>query len=1411
MSMELTRPDIGTEGCSSAVVDSGLVQSFGGPSAPSHALLEESGARLDDQTTLALSSFPPASDEPLNQAVLRARGRPRIKPIIYGPKRRRGRPSGSGSKPKHQAKLRQRSPTIPHVSNPIIRDTLIPMPGTHRRGAFLQPVIAAQVVEPTEKDLETEATFSSPLQATYPIIQDEDPNSVIQDDVDASDEETNADGKGIGEDDDCDDIGPEDDGGSREGRKRRPLPGWLLDAFNERVEESKQRDAQGLPPLREKASVSLKSIQSEILSLGSPGVVPFNSLSSMRCVDMDNTFWIIGYRYQCAKCINQQSVTYRSWDSRILDALPPHLAAEFPAHLTHRSAMSKSLFEWMRLCFQNGMGSKQFSDSLRVRHLLSYDNLHLQYLYHLVSLRQGLQHWMDIKYETFLPFDDKSLRGRHGFVPGSEWLHDMYDTYIEGHQHNFNQHMAMLTGEVCAIDHSHKVTKQIARVDGEQVFTALLTVTNEKGEIRICNFVATKSHSQFETALTRMRRSLEQYGHSQPVLFYTDNMADKQFLENSFPSLRNDVIPIEEYSHLQPLVIPSEIRIMPMDTVQSINHAISTILDDVPVDTGEIAVGFDSEWNVELSPQGFVRCAGKTAVIQIAYKSRIYILQVSNMIAQGKLPQQLETFLSHPRDTLRPSQPFVEGVDLAKLAKERHLIKNISKCSLSDLSALVLQKRLTKNTPQRTSQAWENRTLTPEQLDYAAQDAYATLRVYEELITHYSIPTPIPPTVPLLTPVLVFGSDLTNVVAEGQVCLEQLGNIDGIRVAKHHLIVEVLRVHVPGAVITSHQKRSLDGFGTPPFKLVCLRSHLKLYSTPPIHQANQTTAPSYLIPPPSGPSHCYELLIHEHDGTSDGELEGQNEVISLQDSLSTDISGSTMNLAGYSVNSENADTEATTSSRIIGEIDSASSPSEWDYSIRSRVLKDPWHFFHMLYLPATHGLRKQFTQELRDGLFIPHDEDRRRINSWGAVQKPSKTYEELRNSSPSWIRARCRHTIPPPHILHLLVSKLFQTYGPLLDPITKQPLFSASTWKVAKNLLELIRKGFISDPSNIPLYTRIGTDKKNGGLPIYRCCRGTNATEGGVHTHIRSRLPKFGVSVRHVHASLLDFTLRHNLLTGVYNSTGQRYRGHFSIWVTNEIQELLISLQEMFIQPTLISGWVNEDIRGQSAMALYVHSANSQQKHSFIASMQGTRKPVLPVHTHAEEQYFRSLMNSDPSFSPQSGEPKWNEAIQVWNANAESRDGVYYKLVEQLKTYYSRWKAHLNVKEALSLTSEQRRPVTQMVHDPNRSRVVPPVSPRPLQPHHALTGFSEHEPSELHPPSFNTIPVSTDSMANYTQQIETRIQQWVATRLQKKTPIDKPRRPRTCKKCANPNCPGCNSHKLHLPCPYSEIASHMQG
>lgn len=161
------------------------------------------------------------------------------------------------------------------------------------------------------------------------------------------------------------------------------------------------------------------------------------------------------------------------------------------------------------------------------------------------------------------------------------------------------------------------------------IFTGLLTVTNERGEIHVCALVATKSHSQFELALKEMRLSLNLFGHSQPHVFYTDNMADKQFLEASFPSLRQDVVPIEKYSHLDPLVIPTNIMISVKNTSSVIDNTICTILDGLSQDgSSSIVVGFDSEWNVEVSSHGHIVSRGSTAVVQISHGNCVFILQV---------------------------------------------------------------------------------------------------------------------------------------------------------------------------------------------------------------------------------------------------------------------------------------------------------------------------------------------------------------------------------------------------------------------------------------------------------------------------------------------------------------------------------------------------------------------------------------------------------------------------------------------------------------------------------------------------------------------------------------------------------------------------------------------------------------
>jgi len=64
--------------------------------------------------------------------------------------------------------------------------------------------------------------------------------------------------------------------------------------------------------------------------------------------------------------------------------------------------------------------------------------------------------------------------------------------------------------------------------------------------------------------------------------------------------------------------------------------------------------------------------------------------------------------------------PFIGALDLAKYAKERCVISNISKTSLADLCALVLYKRFDKKLSEQASEMQADTVLTESQLHHAA-------------------------------------------------------------------------------------------------------------------------------------------------------------------------------------------------------------------------------------------------------------------------------------------------------------------------------------------------------------------------------------------------------------------------------------------------------------------------------------------------------------------------------------------------------------------------------------------------------------------------------------------------------------------------------------------------------------------
>jgi hypothetical protein len=147
---------------------------------------------------------------------------------------------------------------------------------------------------------------------------------------------------------------------------------------------------------------------------------------------------------------------------------------------------------------------------------------------------------------------------------------------------------------------------------------------------------------------------------------------------------------------------------------------------------------------------------------------------------------------------------------------------------------------------------------------------------------------------------------------------------------------------------------------------------------------------------------------------------------------------------------------------------------------------------------------------------------------------------------------------------------------------------------------------------------------------------------------------------------------------GHFNSTGQKYLGHDSIWLSNEIQELEITLGEHYgCLPTQLA-WVNGNLykkTEQTAGIIQIpksvcelvkiqpfnQETDSNQKQAYLAKMQGTRKPVLPVHTLAEKQLFTELMRTSPTFQRCSTSVSL-AAAEIWNRKAENTADIYYKV-----------------------------------------------------------------------------------------------------------------------------------------------------
>jgi hypothetical protein len=921
------------------------------------------------------------------------------------------------------------------------------------------------------------------------------------------------------------------------------------------------------------------------------------------------------------------------------------------------------------------MGAKQFADTLNILHRQQHEQLEVDYLR---TVTAQLVEGQEMIYSPFPSFEEGCAH-----APSAHFCRDLYDKYMEEIEPYLDQHNSLLSTRGLAIDHSHKITKHIAKLKGESVFSGLLTMTNEFGEIRICDLVPSKAHSQFEIALKRMSESIAKYGLEPPKIIFTDNMADKPMLEAHFPSLKTGVQPVR-HDNLVPLELPEDIEILICSTPFQVRTAAFSLIDALKDSDSTLVVGLDTEWNVDLDARrNGVPDRRQTAVMQLAHGSTIYIILLTQLIESSSVPPQLISLLANPQiikvgksvnsdlkflqEDLGSDSPFVGGQDIAQLAKSKNVVDS-SRIGLADLCKRVLLRTLDKDQATRVSDTWSG-PLTERQKQYAALDVWASLKIYEQLLA-IQVPVPVDFAIQPSAgyPIYLYHTDRTSILASGVISPHaQSSTWDNINISKSRTVVEVQEIYIPGAILNTHQKRALGDFGSPPFNIVCLKSQVRTFIpgyVQSFHSAGQSSS-NILIPYDPNATDLTELedtaIFHPPDDPT---------LVNLD--------------VGF--NDENIEPRQSCDGKEVDEgakarylaIFNAVTNTPWAPEVRSGVLKDIFHVFHMIPLPKAHGLLHTFSCTMRDAIFVPDPEDKKRVQSYLARRSPPMTWEEARRTMPKFIKRHVKHVVPPPEQLFKLVHEIFSVYGPLKDAQTGQPLFGPSAWKIVKSVLEHIRLGYISDPPNVPLYYPLGACSVTG-LTIYRCWRGTNFTEGGVHRPIRHSMPISGVSPCHTANRLKDFTFRHNMQTGTYNTTGQHYSGHFDIELINTCQELLNSdLVRRGVPNSLpISNWVNGNLYVQTAEVfgilpvpddvrlafglLAFDNASQPQAHSYLAKRQGTRFAVTPVHTEVEKQQYFQLSKSEPSFKDSRG-PDWPLVTRRWNEGYANGKNVFYKV-----------------------------------------------------------------------------------------------------------------------------------------------------
>ncbi|KAI9245649.1 hypothetical protein BDA99DRAFT_565778 [Phascolomyces articulosus] len=451
----------------------------------------------------------------------------------------------------------------------------------------------------------------------------------------------------------------------------------------------------------------------------------------------------------------------------------------------------------------------------------------------------------------------------------------------------------------------------------------------------------------------------------------------------------------------------------------------------------------------------------------------------------------------------------------------------------------------------------------------------------------------------------------------------------------------------------SIHKKSLSDFGDPPFLLVVNKQQLQSSSTLDYYYPQKNLI--HLIE--SNSHQSAPTSIEELDDTVDENTLIKDPVLDESWVQDEEIDSTYPQPLQESDSNQKDIRSLEYGKKLLDPIMSNLNDSSFDQSTSSHVLQDPWHALKGISIPVKHSLRLEFQRVLTDTVFLMDKEDA--ANAKHVLAKKGESFEWVYRTRKAWMLLRVRRSILQSKELIKDVYNVLTTFGP-----------------VTFGVQHYFPRGLDSD-----------------GFTLYRCSRGTNVLESGVHQNVIRQFGPFNVSAKLAVAMMTEYRTRRNLDQLYFELVGELPQ-HWQSWVNSSCY---VHNKEAFDIVPVTSHFLVElkmdpfDNNKTSANCTFNTSSSTI---NYLRERQQTRCAILPVRTRNEKLRFSEMVSSF-----------FTDGLDI-----------HYKYPQLLKTYHRMWMQKSYRKSMISMSPPTNNIKKQVQHRRDNT-----VSTIPVEQHTTTT------------------------------------------------------------------------------------------